>query len=86
MVSDFSGVQGDGIIPPGEQTESWITYDKDNIYIAFRCLDSDAKAIQAFESIKDYRFKDGVFTPTTEDTVIFRIDPYLAHNAESLSS
>ena len=42
---------GDATEPP-VQTEAWLTYDDDNLYVAFRCAD-DPKALRATMSQRD---------------------------------
>lgn len=43
---------GDNIEPP-VKTEAWMTYDRENLYIAFRCADPDPGRIRAIYADRD---------------------------------
>lgn len=40
--------------PPTEQTETWIFYDETNLYLAFRCLETDSSRRVATELRRDH--------------------------------
>jgi hypothetical protein len=61
---------GDNATPP-VKTEALITYDGDNLYVAFRCQDPDPKAIRAH--LMD---RDAVTTFIQDDHVGFSIDTF----------
>lgn len=47
--------------PPSEKTFVYLTYDKDNLYIAFNCLDSQSEKIKADLTPRErFRFNDYV--------------------------
>ena len=54
---------------PSERTEAWICYDKQNIYVAFYCHDSQPDAIVARQTKRDQNF--GI-----DDRVELAIDCY----------
>lgn len=49
--------------PPSERTECWVAYDSRNLYIAFRCHDSEPGGILARQTRRDQGIQgdDGVF-------------------------
>ncbi len=57
--------------PPPVTTEALVTYDSDNLYVAFRCQDPDPKAIRAH--LMD---RDAVGTFLQDDHVGFSIDTF----------
>jgi hypothetical protein len=61
---------GENIEPP-EKTECFITYDKSNLYIAFRCYDKDPSKIRAH-----FVERDAVNTFIQDDHVTINIDPF----------
>ena len=68
-IDDFREVEpGDGSAP-SERTEVRILHDADNLYIAFRCFDSDASGIRASQMKRDGDL-------SADDRVRVIIDPY----------
>jgi len=61
---------GDNTTPP-VKTEALITYDGDNLYVAFRCQDPDPKAIRSH--LMD---RDAITTFIQDDHVGFSIDTF----------
>jgi len=61
---------GDNATPP-VTTEALITYDGDNLYVAFRCQDPDPKAIRAH-----YMDRDAVTAFVQDDHVGFSVDTF----------
>ncbi|HEY4595407.1 MAG TPA: DUF5916 domain-containing protein, partial [Thermoanaerobaculia bacterium] len=61
---------GDNTTPP-VKTEALITYDGDNLYVAFRCQDPDPKAIRAH--LMD---RDAINTFVQDDHVGFSVDTF----------
>ncbi len=61
---------GDNTTPP-VKTEALITYDGDNLYVAFRCQDPDPKAIRAH--LMD---RDATATFVQDDHVGFSVDTF----------
>jgi Domain of unknown function (DUF5916)/Carbohydrate family 9 binding domain-like len=56
--------------PPPVQTEVWITYDVNNLYVAFRAHDPDPRQIRARYSDRDKAFSDdfvGIVLDTFDD-------------------
>ena len=58
---------GDNIEPP-VRTEAWMTYDRETLYIAFRCFDPDPSKIRAI-----YADRDG---PGSDDLVAVLLDTF----------
>jgi hypothetical protein len=52
-MSDFIQVDPDGGAPATEQTEAWVTFDSDHVYVALRCLDSHPERMVANEMRRD---------------------------------
>ena len=48
-MSDFTQVEPQGGAPASERTETWLAFDDDNVYISFRCFDSDMSRLVATE-------------------------------------
>jgi hypothetical protein len=47
---------------PSEKTKAYIAYDRDNLYFAFRCYDSDPKAVRACLTPRDKPEQDDAIT------------------------
>jgi hypothetical protein len=65
--------------PAADQTEAYILYDENAIYIAFYCHDSQPDAIVAREIRPGSQFPG-------EDTVTFQIDPYRSRDWANISA
>ena len=52
-MSDFIQIEPDDGAPATEQTEVWIAFDDDNVYVSFRCWDSDPDRLVANEMRRD---------------------------------
>ena len=52
-MSDFTQVEPQGGAPATERTETWLAFDDDNVYISFRCFDSDMGRLVATEMRRD---------------------------------
>jgi Carbohydrate family 9 binding domain-like/Domain of unknown function (DUF5916) len=63
-----------------DKTLVYLTYDEKNIYIAFRCFDSQPGSIVARETILNSRFDGGGGGGQKEDAVDVQFDPFLAFN------
>ncbi len=61
---------GDNIAPP-VRTECLVTFDDENLYVAFRAFDPDPRQIRAYLADRDTALKD--------DTVGFQIDTFNDH-------
>ncbi len=57
--------------PATEQTEVWISFDDDNVYMSFRCLDSEIDRLVANEMRRD---NGNIFSGN--DIVAFMLDTY----------
>jgi hypothetical protein len=55
--------------PPADRTEAWIAFDKEAIYVAFRCYDSKPEQIVAREIVPGAQME-------TDDRVGFHLDPF----------
>jgi len=53
VFSDFKTMKPDYGRPPSEKTEGLIAYDRENLYIGFRCFDTDPGKIKAAVSKRD---------------------------------
>lgn len=60
--------------PVADQTEARLIYDKSNLYVAIKCLDSNPEAIEARETQEDSRF--GGQNSLTEDCCDIRFDAF----------
>ena len=66
---------------PSEKTVAYLGYDKDNLYIALRCLDSNPKAIRACLTQRDKVFGDdeiSIYLDTFNDqkrAFVFQVNP-----------
>lgn len=56
--------------PPADRTRVWLGFDRENVYVAFRCLDSDPDRIVARERQRGAEFNG-------EDFVVVMLDPFL---------
>jgi hypothetical protein len=64
-----------------DRTIVYLTYDAQNIYVAFRCFDSQPDKIIARETVINSRFDGGGGDGgEREDSVDIRFDPFLAFN------
>jgi hypothetical protein len=52
-MSDFIQVEPNGGAPATEQTEAWVAFDSDHIYVALRCRDSHPERMVANEMRRD---------------------------------
>jgi hypothetical protein len=52
--SDFIQVEPEEGAPATEKTEVWIAFDDDNIYISFRCWESQPARVIATDMLRDY--------------------------------
>jgi len=69
MEFDAETSPGDNIAPPA-RTVGYMTYDRKNLYVAFRCFDLDPKAIRAHLSDRDTAYSDdfvGIVLDTFND-------------------
>ena len=66
----YEWTPGDNVDPP-VKTECFITFDKNNLYIAFRCFDPDPKNIRAH-----LMGRDDLSTFLMDDYVVILIDPF----------
>jgi len=53
LFTDFKTMKPDYGLPPSEKTEGFLVYDRDNLYIGFRCYDCDPAKIKATVSKRD---------------------------------
>jgi hypothetical protein len=69
-VANFAEVEpGDNTRPP-VNTEAWLAYDEDHLYIGFKCYDSDPSSIRANITDRDNMFGDdwaGIVIDTFHD-------------------
>ncbi|HZP81861.1 MAG TPA: carbohydrate binding family 9 domain-containing protein [Chthonomonadaceae bacterium] len=65
--------------PAPDQTEAYLMYDKTYIYVAFYCKDSQPDGIVARETVRDAQLFN-------DDTVEFRLDPFLTYKWEDHAS
>jgi len=68
-----------------EQSVAYITYDKQYIYVAYECLDSEPDKVDARETIRDSKYATRSDNPNQEDNVTFAIDPYFSKKPEDVS-
>ena len=66
LVSDFWVTRIDA--PPAEPTTAYIAVDKDNIYVAFKCLDSVPSKICGFQKKRDGSFAGDDYVRVDLDT------------------
>ncbi len=66
---------------PSEKTEGYIAYDKDSLYLAFRCYDSNAKGVRACLAPRDRPEQDDgitIYLDTFNDkkrAFVFEVNP-----------
>ncbi len=69
-IGNFAEVEpGDNVRPPVE-TEAWLAYDDDNLYVGFVCYDDNPRAIRASVADRDAIFADdwaGIIIDTFND-------------------
>lgn len=81
-LSDFVQYDPKNGEAPTEKTSVWICYDENNLYIAFRCYDSEPKKVTAHITRRDYASNDdvvGVILDTFNDkrfSYWFALNPY----------
>jgi hypothetical protein len=52
-ISDFIQVEPQEGAPATEKTEVWVTFDRDNVYVSFRCWESEPTRVVANEMRRD---------------------------------
>jgi hypothetical protein len=52
-ITDFLQTEPDEGRPATERTEVWVSFDRDNVYVSFRCFESDASRLVANEMRRD---------------------------------
>jgi hypothetical protein len=70
-MSDFVQIEPNDLQPATEQTEVWLLYDDDNVYVSIRCIDSDMAHLVANEMRRD---SGQIFQGN--DLVAFMFDPF----------
>src|SRR6476469_6990754 len=70
-MSDFVQLEPDDLARATEQTEVWVAFDEDNVYVAMRCLDSDMGSLLANELRRD---SGNIFQGN--DIAVFMFDTY----------
>lgn len=70
-----------------DQTTAYLLYDDQNIYVAFRCKDSQPDQIVARETVTDSKYQGGGggFGGDSEDNVEVVFDPFLSHRFEDFA-
>lgn len=82
--SGFTDLQNGN--PVFDQTEAWIGYDDQFIYVAFRCNDSKPEGIVARETVRDSKYSgDRNQNPNREDNVQINFDPFLTFQDDDVS-
>ncbi|MFQ6070067.1 MAG: DUF5916 domain-containing protein [Candidatus Aminicenantales bacterium] len=82
VIDDFTQFEPQEGAAPSEKTIAYLGYDRNNLYIAFRCFDSNPKAIRANLSNRDSVYGDDeitVYLDTFNDkkrAFTFQINPY----------
>ena len=71
IFTDFKTLHPQPGLMPSEKTEVYMVYDREKIYIGFRCFDSEPQKIMAHSSIRD--------NPGRDDWIAFCLD---THNDE----
>ena len=69
-MSDFIQAEPQEGEPTTEQTEAWVTFDRENVYISFRCWDSHPERMVANEMRRDSN------NVVRNDFVAFSLDTY----------
>lgn len=67
---NYEWVPGDNVEPP-VKTECYITFDKNKLYVAFRCFDPNPKSVRAH-----LMGRDDLSTFLMDDYVVILIDPF----------
>jgi hypothetical protein len=73
-MSDFVQSEPQTGIPATEKTEVWISFDDDNLYLTFKCWDSQPERRVATEMRRD---ANGLYSGN--DVVNFFLDPFFDH-------
>jgi len=73
-LSDFVQVEPQEGQPANERTELWLAFDADNVFITFRCFESEPTRVVAKEMRRD---NASIFTG--DDNVSFFFDTYFDH-------
>ncbi len=71
VFSDFKTMLPEAGLSPSEKTEVYLAYDAENIYVGFRCFDSEPAKIKAAASEKD--------NPASDDWIAFCLDTFDDH-------
>jgi hypothetical protein len=53
VFTDFKTIQPDFGLPPSEKTEAFLAYDRDHLYFAIHCFDSEPDKVKATLSARD---------------------------------
>ena len=69
--SDFVQMEPEDGAPATEKTEMWVLFDRDNLYISFRCYESRMDRIVAKEMRRDHTAVWG-----GDDVVVFYLDTF----------
>ncbi len=81
VLENFTQFEPQEGAPPSEKTIGYIAYDEQNLYLAFRCFDSDPNAVRACLAQRDMvRGDDGVtiYLDTFNDkkrAFVFEVNP-----------
>ncbi len=81
IIDQFTQYEPQEGAKPSEMTRVFIGYDQDNLYVAFRCFDSDPQAIRACLTQRDRVMRDDtvtVYLDTFNDkkmAFVFQINP-----------
>ena len=69
-ISDFIQVEPQEGTPATEKTEVWVTFDRDHVYVSFRCFESEPTRVVANEMRRDGNLWQG------NDVVAFLFDTF----------
>jgi len=81
VLEGFTQYEPQEAAPPSERTVGYIAFDEDNLYFAFRCYDSDPKAVRASLTQRDQSRNDDtirVYLDTFNDkkrALVFEVNP-----------
>jgi hypothetical protein len=81
VIEDFTQFEPLEGAVPSEKTKAYLAYDKNNLYLAFRCFDSNPKAIRACLTQRDKAEQDDevtIYLDTFNDkkrAFVFQINP-----------
>ncbi len=64
--------------PTGDQTEVYLLYDKEYIYVGYHCYDSQPSGIVGRETVRDAQLK-------SDDFVSFELDPFLTYKFDDFT-